>query len=48
MDAVAEDIANSTVDSTAEYTVVYSKTAGVGVQNTVMGVEGTGVVIEAP
>ena len=46
MDAIAEDIANSTVDATAEYTVLYSKTAGVGVQNTVMVVESTGVVIE--
>ena len=39
LDAIVEDISYSTAYSTAEYTVVYSRTTGVDVQNMGVGVE---------
>ena len=46
LDVIAEDIGFRTADATAEYTVVYAKTAVLDVQNIGVGVESTGVVIK--
>ena len=46
LDSISEDIGSRTADTTAEYTVVYAKTAGVGVQNTGVGVKSTVVGIK--
>ena len=46
LDVIAEYIVSSTAYTTAEYTVVYAKNAGVDVQNTGVGVESTGVGIK--
>ena len=45
LDEIAEYIGFSTADATAEYTVVYDKTAGVDVQNTGVVFKITGLVI---
>ena len=45
LDEIAEDIGFSTEDANAEYTVVYSKTAGLDVQNTGVVFKITGLII---
>ena len=44
--AIEEDIAVSTAYATADYTVVYAKTAAFDVQNTCVGIESIGVGID--